>query len=864
MLRRSDTIAVHCLFFLSGTAGLGYEIVWTRMFAVGLGHELPGVLAVVAAFFGGFALGAWGLDGVVSRSSSPGRWYAALEAAIGCWAAATILVIPSANAVAADWIGLEPSGLRHWAISFALPLAVLSPATAAMGATLPAIDRLCCRLRRDGRSVAGLYAVNTLGAVLGIVVSTFLLIPLAGHRRTLLVLAAVNLFCALGILLWPARGERSLRPAPVPPPRPRGTSRAWVTLFATGLLGVGYEILGVRIMGQVLENTVYSFAAALCVYLLGTAVGAALYHAYAARRTPSDPLSVFMPALAICCGLGILVLRGSHGIYEESRALFGAGFAGSVGAEFLLAALTFLVPTMLMGATFSHLALMARGPEGGVGAALALNTLGAALAPPIFGVLLLPQLGGKSALLCLAAGYIVLSPKLAWRRLFLPLAILAGIAVAPLDLFLIRVGKDETLVERREGVMAAVAVVDQPHGARVLKVNERFQMGGTGPAEFGERRRAHIPLMLHSNPRRALFLGTGTGVTFSSAADYDGLSGDGVELLPECVELMPLFERGNAAALDSQRLKIHVADARRFVRAADQKYDVVVADLFHPARDGSGSLYTVEHFAAMRERLAAGGLFCQWLPLYQMDVEVVRAVTRSLLAVFPHCAAVLGLFNVQTPTLALVASEDELRYSADWYERRVAQLDGLAGTLERFGLRNGVDLFGCFVAGPKDLRDFGGAGPLNTDDRPLVSFAAPHFVYAKTDPGYGTLLAILRDCQADPAAFLEIAGAASPDAAFAAQVRAYRQARDQYLHALVLMLQERGEEAIEKMLESVRTSPDFRTAYETLLDLAARTAPSNPAAADSILRRLQEANPARREAAELRRRLSQQQRSPNR
>ena len=55
--------SLYVLIFLSGLAGLGYEMVWSRMLTAGLGHEITAVLAVVAAFFCGMALGAWSLDG---------------------------------------------------------------------------------------------------------------------------------------------------------------------------------------------------------------------------------------------------------------------------------------------------------------------------------------------------------------------------------------------------------------------------------------------------------------------------------------------------------------------------------------------------------------------------------------------------------------------------------------------------------------------------------------------------------------------------------------------------------------------------------------------------------------------------------
>ena len=65
------------------------------------------------------------------------------------------------------------------------------------------------------------------------------------------------------------------------------------------------------------------------------------------------------------------------------------------------------------------------------------------------------------------------------------------------------------------------------------------------------------------------------------------------------------------------------------MRASERSYDVIVSDNFHPARSGSGALYTVEHFEAVRARLDAGGVFCQWLPLHQLDLETLRSIVRS-------------------------------------------------------------------------------------------------------------------------------------------------------------------------------------------------------------------------------------------
>src|SRR5207247_1000308 len=123
----------------------------------------------------------------------------------------------------------------------------------------------------------------------------------------------------------------------------------------------------------------------------------------------------------------------------------------------------------------------------------------------------------------------------------------------------------------------------------------------------------------------------------------------GVELVPEILEMLPYFEPHNNAPARHPQLTLHAADARRFVRVSKAQYDVIVADLFHPARDGAGALYTLEHFSAIRDRLAPGGLFCQWLPLYQLDDFTLRVIVRTFLEVFPLSRAYLLRPNIDTP-----------------------------------------------------------------------------------------------------------------------------------------------------------------------------------------------------------------------
>ena len=822
---RPASACSYLIFFLSGVAGLGYEIVWTRMFSVGLGHEMPGVLAVLAAFFAGFALGAWVLDGKVSRSRSPGRWYAVLELIIGLWGFASMALIPWANDQVAFLTGTTPGALRHWMVAFLVPFLTLLPATAAMGATLPAMDRFLSRLRSQGRSLGGLYGANTLGAVAGTLGATFVLVPSWGFRATLLILAAVNLVCAAAVFAGLGRGERERPPVDArmgdsPPP-----GRLGVTIFITGFLGIGYEVLGVRVLSQVFENTVYSFASILSAYLLGTALGAVAYQVLGRGRDSRAVLSFLVQTTGAACLCGVVAISQAFALYEWLRQLFGTGFAGSVGAEIGLALMVFLLPSILMGALFSHLAQSMRRERGGVGRSLGLNTVGASLAPLVFGVLVLPALGTKTALVLTSLGYLLFVPDLRPRRLLpggaaLVLAFLL-VKVWPAGLTLIVGPPGGGVLAYREGTMATVSVVSDRGGNRLLMVNNRFSMGGT-PHANSPRLRAHVPLLLHPDPRRVLFLGLGAGVTFGAAADHPRLRGEGVELVPEVVGLLPFFRQVNGDLLNQPDLRVLVSDARRYVRASRDRYDVIAADLFHPWRDGAGSLYTVEHFLAIRQRLAPGGLFCQWLPLYQLDEETVKIMIRTFLEVFPDARAYYQPnTRITTLPLALVGSAgDATAYPPDWFARR-AMDDRLRAALKAGGVADEMKLFGYLAAGRDDLAAYSKDSPLNTDDRPRVTFDAPRLAYELRETALTSrsttldhfrskaelLQAMLDHFQPRPGDV--VAATTEADRRFSARLGAYLEARDIFLKGRIKELHGKRGEAVSAYEESARRSSEF-------------------------------------------------------
>lgn len=869
------------LFLLSGASGLAYQTVWTRLFTNALGHEVPAMLAVVAAFFGGLTLGGWLGDSLAGRLRRAGELYVWLELIIGCWALVTMSLVPLVDALGARMIGEEPSLGRHWLVAFLVPLVVLLPATCAMGATWPAMIRFATRMLGDKKIVGTLYAANTIGALAGVGFSTFMVLPKFGFRSSLMVFAFVNFACAAGAW-WLGRnssdeedwiedigtagfeeslvgtaGEKSnsrhgrstgVERGAVPREQARkrigGRSRVVLLLMLgfTGLLGIGWEIVSIRVLANVLENTVYTFASALMVYLLGTATGAAVYQKRCLKIEPLRLEKMLFLGLAFTCVMGMIPLAFARGIYDFTRGFLGVSVASGIAGEVFVEALVFAGPTCLMGALFAHLVQKAANEDAWVGSATAANTFGCALAPFVFGVLLIPMVGFKWSLVGLVTGYLLLAciqMRTNWRALVL-LPSFIGLLL-PRHLQAPSLPPGGALMSYREGRMDSVAVIRYADGNRSLVVNHRFAMGGTGAA-LAERRHAHIPLLLHPAPKRALFLGLGTGITFAASATHPGLRADGVELLPEVVDVGGLFSPENSAGNAGERLRIHVADARRFVRTTTNRYDVVVADLFHPSRDGAGLLYTREHFAAIRSVLESGGTFCQWLPLYQLDEEVLKTITRTFLEVFPNTSAWLLRYNIDTPVLGLIGTMEPRTYPPDYLEQRVSD-EALLAALKGVQLRNTLELFGGFLGNTDAIRQFAGGGPLNSDDHPVVLFSAPAWSYGPRRPAHERLSVVIRNLTSSPASLVN--GTDDWKFSFVSELGDFMSARDVYIQGLVDESDGREPGALNAFVESARRSTNFTLGYAQALTWARQNWGANRVQARSVLEELDQAQPGR-------------------
>ena len=716
---------------LSGAVALGYEMMWTRLLSLVVGGELLGILGVLAGFFGGMAIGAFALSKRAAHSKSPLKVFFLLEGAIALYGLISPHLIHSMSRLVPAWLGPASSDSGS-AVSLLIIIlctgVILLPATIGMGANFAFLVEARRRYftgQSNEKGLARIYAANTFGAVLGIFLSIYFIMPALGFSGAAVVFSILGAVAIFSAFLWqkgltvPANTGKSKKEttdqnAAKFPLR----NQYMVLLFGTGLLGIGLEILVVHHFKQILENTIFSFGNILAIYLLGTAGGAWLFQRYYQKKMEKAPT-------LLLAGLATSVLYTCVMLSNAGRILVfftpdSPAYLGHLRAELLLAVVVFLLPTLFMGALFSYLIAKMRPAE--VGIAYGMNTAGALLAPFLFGLVLIPQMGGQQALIICWAAYILLLLwgilRLNWKGRPFVLGLVNALLLLLLlskGINLINTEPGYKLVEKLEGLMGVVAVSDKgttegPYQlpARLLQVNNQFKMGGG--ASFLERRMGNLPLLMTNQYKNALFLGVGTGSTMGVIADYPFEEVEAVEIVREVKAVLPWFEEHNLSVLQDKRLKFHTADARRFVNSTENTYDFILVDLFHPARDGAGLLFSKENFELLRGRLSEDGLLAYWLPVHQFDPEGLKMVVRTFLSVFPEGHAILGSYSLNTPVIALIGSTKPLSIDLPKANRLITRNFNI-----QLAVENTDDLAASYLMNGRQLAAYAGDGPLNTD-----------------------------------------------------------------------------------------------------------------------------------------------------
>jgi spermidine synthase len=682
------------IVLLSGAAALSHQLVWTRRLIDLLGASHASAARVFGCFFLGLAIGAALAAWWLPRVRRPWRWVAGAELGVA------ILSVPALTlpywtgwlwpAVGIDALAGWPGGMIKAAVS---AIVVIPPAMA-MGTTLPWLGAALLHGRRTlGREGIWLYAVNTAGGVVGLALTVLVALQALGAAGSMIAAAMLNLLAAALCLAFD-RASTTSRPVEPADADAHAAAvdravlhRALFMAFFSGMGILAFEVAALQVLMLVAPLSFYAPAAILIVAILMLAVGAAvtpMLTAWLGRARTLLPWAAGVTGVALILTPGLFFL-----VVEQSGGLPPApDFAQWLRALLLLAVMV-LGPALLLAGLIFPLTCSMLSRDGGDasgrrwGWLLAVNGLGGLIGAELTYRLLLPQLGPHAAIGVLGVGYLLIGGGLAWwQRRYVPsIALLGGTAAAAVAVVVwvgamptINPHLDFNVLEHRTGREGSVAVIEKDGFGRAILLSNQYMLGGTA-ARWDQERQALLPLVLHPHPTQVGFIGVATGISPGAA-----LMVPGVERIT-MIELSPIvadFARQHFAAFNHgvvghKRVRLVVDDGRTAIAAMPDAFDVLVGDLFLPWGPGEARLYSHEHFEAAKESLKPGGVFCQWLAMYQLTPEHFQIIADTFAAVFDEVHLFQVGFNTHRPAIALVGVRDG---QLDWnvIQRRTTTL----------------------------------------------------------------------------------------------------------------------------------------------------------------------------------------------
>jgi spermidine synthase len=743
-------LAVLGIFVLSGAAGLIYEIVWSRQLVLVFGNTTQAVSAILTGFFGGMAIGATIGGRIADRVRSPLRLYGALEIAL----VVVVLVTPLTFGLINDaYRGIYPAleGTPFLALArLVLAVLALAPATIMMGATFPALVRHFARSSALSQAFGRLYFANTLGAVAGTLLAGLVLIELYGLSGALRIGAVCSAIAGI-VALWLARADRSSaavadaatanatastpRPELAPRTAPPPARIVWLPLvvaFISGLTSLGYQVTWTRLLASGTGGLTYVFTVILALFLIGIAIGAAVFTVVRPRiKDPVRLLSFSQIAVAVLSVAGLILVISQPRVLDPARPLF------SIGVLFGAAVLTVLPVTIVLGIAFPTASELlpderrTAGSESGL--LLGVNTTGAILGSLVIPFVLMPTIGSPAIVVLLALTNAALGVGLALRArprrigmatagivvavLVVVLATRPGLVVQPNEARIAERGA--ILFDSREDEIASVQAGQD-------RATPELWVGGTSMTllTVDAKLMPILPLIARPDSERALVVAFGMGTAFRSAL-IAGLRTDSVELVPSVPKMFGYYYDDADEVLQDPDGRVIIADGRNHLELVDERFDIILTDPPPPIQSsGVSVISSLEYYEAGRDHLTDGGVMMQWTPYGTTESDLKEHI-RTFASVFPHVIAVRGsggygfymLGSAQPLSLdagvatAVLERPGVLEDISSAFDSPESTVDGWLAEIDRQ----------TWLV-EDEVRTYAGSGPMITDDQPRPEY----------------------------------------------------------------------------------------------------------------------------------------------
>lgn len=666
-------------YALSGACALVYQVVWTHAFTERFGASETTFLVVLCAFIGGLGLGA-----VLSR-----RTYAALERRFGgcglrnygrteiaiAVSSVVLLAVTKVrigvraggyHAVAAEGLTVFTPTVFAQGLELFLAIAAVGGPCFLMGLTFP---YLCSLFPDDTRLPSRLYAANTFGASVAVLSTEFRGFVVLGYLGCFAVAVAGTL--AIGI--WFARlPDEPPEEAGAEAARAEGAARGepldLTPAVLSGFLCGGLQALCYVFVKLLVGPSRATFALLAFFSILGIWLASTFVHRFRVGR----------PFLFVSAWLGLVwcvvvwfqepALSGAVVRWAAWSGTFRTPESAAMAASLLVTGGLIFVPYLLWSLLLPWLCDLQQARGENLSRTYGWNTLTFLAGVLLFGWALQyvnPFFAARVFALCAAAGLTLLSLSGDGRPVRRPVlfalaaALALGLLAVPRSLEMRLIGGGQSEGYRggpwRSTPQHFFWIRDNPDRTRSLMFDGHSMSASAAAGQIYMRAMAHVPLLLHPDPKRALLICFGVGMTADAIRMHATIGRvDVVDLNPSVYFLNRWFAPWNGGVLGDPRLRLHADDGRQFLEAAADSWDFVTMEPPPPLQPGVSRLYSLEFYDAVRRHLRPGGIASQWLPEYQMDERGADLVVATFVKSFPNAFLFVGFGR----ELILVGSDE--------------------------------------------------------------------------------------------------------------------------------------------------------------------------------------------------------------
>ncbi len=575
-----------------------------------------------------------------------------------------------------------------------------------------------------------------------------------------------------------------------------------IIIGLSGMAALGAEVVWTRLLSLSLGGTVYTFSILLGILLAGLALGSLISSTLVKSQFIPPRVALGLAQVFLAPAIFWAALAATKIV----PALAAADPVGPLRVFLLdvLCCLIAVFPAAFFWGASFPLALASVSPahkDSGrlVGRTYAANTAGAIAGSLFFSLVALPRWGSAGAqrlfvVLHLATGFLALLPY--WRKWVFQLAedrwlkvirdvgrwfclksdhhqplrsklvqkanvaILAIIffltgwlfsqVIPPTPWQLIAYGRKAVEKKERgralftaEGISSSIAVTEWD-GTVIFHTSGRAEASNAPPDLRMERMLAHLPGLIHAGPRKVLIVGCGAGITAGAFLLYPEVERVVIcEIEPAVIQnVVNYFARENYNLKSDPRVQFVIEDARHFLLTSREKFDVISSDPVHPWLKGSATLYTEEYFRLVKEHLAPGGLFSQWVPLYESDEATVKSMLATFFRAFPSGSIWSNDLLGWDYDFVLLGQERDARIDLDFIQRKYEGkgYELVKQSLKEAGFRSSLELMGTFAGRAADLSGWLERAQINRDRNLRLQYLAGWGLYSREGTSLLSLL----------------------------------------------------------------------------------------------------------------------------